>query len=347
MQMLVKEAIYNDTIPEIDFGEDLELVPETVKHEKLTPAKVLSWLPADATPAQQDSAIQAHFKPGVIHWSECPDTLRLPLDNGYNETSITTARQFLRESFFARDSIYNPEVKLTRYGVAGDPVPYTVAGDNLITSLLIGCFILAMLAFTHSRQFIVRQAKNFFRTASDRATNISETTSELRFQLFLVLQTCLLFAIVYFFYRQNDDTTKVFLVEQYELIGIYGLAIAAYFIVKAVLYHFVDWVFFDSRKNELWMKSYLFLISTEGILLFPAVMLQAYFQMSVHATVIYVVTVIIIIKILSLYRCFVIFLGQKYGLLQIILYFCTLELTPLLTLWTLMDRISEFLTINY
>ena len=345
--MLVTEGIFNDTIPEIAIDESLEQVPETVKHEKLTPAKVLSWLPDDATPAQQDSAIQAHFKPGVIHWSECPDTLRLPLDKGLNETSITTARQFMRESFFARDSIYDPEVKMVRYGVAGDPVPYTVANDNLITSLLIGCFILATLAFARSRQFIARQAKNFFRAANDRSTVITETTSELRFQLFLVLQTCLLFAIIYFFYRQNDDTTKVFLVEQYELIGIYGLVLAVYFIVKAVLYYFVDWVFFEGWRNELWMKSYLFLISVEGLLLFPAVMLQAYFQLSVHATVIYVLTVIIIIKILSLYRCFVIFLGQKYGLLQIILSFCALELTPLLTLWTLMDRISEFLTINY
>ena len=345
--MLYKEAILNDTIPEIEFEEPLELTADTVKHEKLTPAKVLSWLPADATPAQQDSAIQAHFKPGVIHWSECPDTLRLPNDDGKSQQIVIGPKQLLRESFFARDSIYDPEVRLTRYGVAGDPVPYTVAGDNLMTSLLIGCFILAMLAFANSRQFIVRQAKNFFRSANDRSTVLSETTTELRFQIFLVLQTCLLFSIVYFFYRQDDDTTKVFLVEQYELIGIYSLVVAGYFIVKALLYFFVDWVFFDSWRNELWMKSYLFLISTEGVLLFPAVMLQAYFQMPVSATVIYVVTVIVIVKILTIYRCFVIFLGQKYGLLQIILYFCALELTPLLMLWALMERISGFLTINY
>ena len=34
-----------------------------------TPYQVLRLLPKDATPAQQDSAIQAWFEPGEIHYS--------------------------------------------------------------------------------------------------------------------------------------------------------------------------------------------------------------------------------------------------------------------------------------
>ena len=43
-----------------------------------TVRQVLSWLPRDATPAQQDSAVQAHIKPSDITWSQCPDNLHLP-----------------------------------------------------------------------------------------------------------------------------------------------------------------------------------------------------------------------------------------------------------------------------
>lgn len=43
-----------------------------------TPAQVLKRLPKDATPAQQDSAIQANIKPAKIRWSKMPDTLHLP-----------------------------------------------------------------------------------------------------------------------------------------------------------------------------------------------------------------------------------------------------------------------------
>ena len=38
---------------------------------QLTPKEVLSWLPKNATPAQQDSMIGAHIKPSEIHWSRC------------------------------------------------------------------------------------------------------------------------------------------------------------------------------------------------------------------------------------------------------------------------------------
>ena len=328
-------------------NDTLNLAEEPVKYEKLTPAKVLSWLPSDATPAQQDSAIQAHFKPGEIHWSERPDTLGLPSDGPFVETDFTKGLQFLRESYFSRDSLYNPEVRIVSYGVEGDPIPYTIAGDNLITSLLLGCFILAMLAFSHSRQFIIRQGKSFFRALNEKTSAITETTSELRFQFFLVAQTCLLFAIIYFFYREAEDVTKVFLLEQYQLIGVYVGMIAAYFLVKAILYCLVDWVFFSTRLNEVWLKSYLFLISAEGVLLFPVVILQSYFQTSGQFTFAFAVGVVVLAKLLSLYRCYVIFFRQKGGLLQIILYFCALEMTTLILFWTFIEQISDYLTINY
>ena len=43
-----------------------------------TPYQVLRMLPKNATPEQQDSAIQVWFQPGEIHYSGRPDTLHLP-----------------------------------------------------------------------------------------------------------------------------------------------------------------------------------------------------------------------------------------------------------------------------
>ena len=114
--------------------------------KQLTPAQVLKWLPKDATPAQQDSAIQAHIKPSKISWSQMPDTLHLPghpVGKSFRDVSLP---QYYKESFFSKDSMFHPELDGGRVGVVGDPVPYTVSGDDLITGVLLGCFILAMLA---------------------------------------------------------------------------------------------------------------------------------------------------------------------------------------------------------
>ena len=211
------------------------------------PYQVLKQLPPDATPAQQDSAIQAAFQPENTHLSTRPDTLHLPgHDKGksYKDVSLP---QYYRETFFAKDTLLHPEIDGGRYGVAGDPVPYTVAGDNLITALLLGCFVLTIVAVARLKEFIVRQTRDFFRVQHGTTTEFTETSSELWVQFFLIVQTCLLGSLFYFLYTCMD-AYDAFLVEQPVIIGIFAAIFLAYFLLKFVLYGSVGWVFFDEKK---------------------------------------------------------------------------------------------------
>lgn len=320
--------------------------PMPRQHHELTPAEVLSWLPWDATPEQQDSAIQANFKPDPIHWSLRPDTLHLPgqpIGKSYRDISLP---QYYKQSFFSGDSLFHPELSGGRLGVAGDPVPYTISGDNLITSILLGCFMLGTVAFSVSRNFFIRQAKTFFYPVRRGVTAITETAYELRFQLFLALQTCLLASIIFFFYlrSQSDDT---FILEQYQIIGIFTGIFAAGATVRAAAYTFVDWVFFDMKKNEQWMKAFLFILSSEGVLLFPDVLLLAFFHLSVHSVVIYALIIVGLCKALTFYKTKLIFFGGKDKILQNILYFCALELMPTLALWGVLSMTGNYLKVNF
>uniref|UniRef100_A0AB33J2L6 DUF4271 domain-containing protein n=1 Tax=Prevotella sp. GTC17254 TaxID=3236794 RepID=A0AB33J2L6_9BACT len=316
-------------------------------HKQLTPAQVLSWLPKNATPEQQDSAIQAHIKPSEIHWSNQPDTLHLPghpVGRSFRDVSLP---KYYKESFFSKDSLFHPELRGGRPGVAGDPVPYTVAGDNLITSILLGSFILTMLAFSQSRRFILRQAKNFFYVQhSDRPTAVSETGGEMRFQIFLIFQTCLLLSLLYFFYTkaQLNDT---FVIEQYQVIGIYTGSIASCFLLKIILYSFINWVFFDRRRNIQWLHSYLFIGAMEGVVLFPAIMLLAFFNLTVSTISIYVIIVLVLLKLLLFYKSHLIFFRGRTFFVQNFLYFCALEILPLLALWGALVTMNGYLKINF
>ncbi len=326
---------------------EAEVAQGSLKHTgELTPRQVLKWLPEDATPAQQDSMVRAHIKPSPIHWSEMPDTLHLPGHKPGKSFRDVSLPQYYRESFFAKDSLFHPELKGGRQGVAGDPIPYTVAGDDFITILLVFCFLIACVAYSKSHQFIIRQAKTFFRTPRFGTTEITETSSELRFQMFMGLQTCLLIAIGYFIYSRAS-ISDTFTIDQYLVISIYAGCVAAYFLLKAFLYSLLGWVFFDRKKNEQWMKSYLFLVSCEGVVLFPVVMLMTYFDFSLQAAVIYTLIVVGITKILSFYKSFIIFFKRKGTFLQIILYFCALEVVPLFALWGGLVLISHYLKVNF
>jgi hypothetical protein len=315
-------------------------------HRQPTPAQVLRWLPRDATPEQQDSAIQANIKPSDIHWSSRPDTLHLPgqpIGKSFRDVNLP---QYYRESFFKKSPYYHEEQSGGRLGVAGDPVPYTIAGDNLITSLLLGCFILAMIAFAQSRKFITRQAKNFFYAQRYSTTTITETSGELHFQAFLVVQTCLLLSLQFFFYLRTF-VTDTFIIEQYQMIGIFTAVIAGYFLIKLLLYAFSGWVLFDKKQNIQWLASFLFLISIEGVALFPMVIVQAYFSVPMKYAFIYTLVVLLLFKILTFYKTYLIFFRRKDAILQIILYFCALEIIPMLSLWSALVTIGGYLKINF
>lgn len=334
----------NDSILTTE-GAQQEFPNQHASHE-LQPWEVLRWLPKNATPAQQDSAIRAHIQPKEIHWSQQPDTLHLPGQDPGVSLKDFSLPQYYKESFFSKQPWFHPELNGGRQGVAGDPIPYTIASDNLITSLLLFCFILSTLTFSRTQRFISRQLKAFFYSPRSHSADLTETGNELRFQMFMGLQTCLLFALIYFFYIRTY-VTSTFTIEQYEIIGIFTGVIATYFLFKAIAYESVGWVFFDRKKNEQWMKSYLFLMGTEGVLLFPLVMLLAYFNLSMKAAVFYALSVVVIFKILTLYRSSAIFFNRKAAIVQIFLYFCTLELMPLMALWGVLTLIVNNLKIIF
>ena len=317
------------------------------KHTPITPAMVLSWLPRNATPAQQDSAIQAYFKPSEITWSNRPDTLHLPgHDKGHNLLDVQLP-QYYREGFFSKDTLFHPELPGGRYGVAGDPVPYSAHNDNIITSLLLLCFVLAVIAFANARGFLERQAKRFFYQPHGDTTEILETSNELRFQGFLVLLTSILLSLLFYFYTLTHFSDTFTLSSQYYLIAIYLAVTVGYFLVKTLLYTWVNLTFFGGKKNGQWLKSMLFITSLEGVLLFPAVVLQAYFSLAGENVEIYFIIVLIIVKLLTIYKCYTIFFRQNVVRLQIILYFCTLEIIPLLAFWGALVITANNLKINF
>lgn len=319
-------------------------IAHVVAHGQLTPRQVAAHLPKNVTPEELDSAIQANIKPAPIHWSNCPDTLHLPGHSKGRSLYDVSLPTYYKESFFSKDTLFHPELPGGRQGVAGDPVPYTIAGDNVITSILLGCFILACFAFAQSQRFIARQAKQLFYQPREGTTDMVETSNEVRFQFFFVLQTCLLLGIGYYFQvRATEDT---FTVGQYRMIGLYTGVVAAYFVVKAALYAVTNWVFFEKKRNDQWFKAFLFLFSAEGVLLFPVILLVAYFGLSVQTAITYALVVVSMVKMLAFYKCYLIFFKRIGAILQNILYFCALEVIPLGALWGLFVMIGNHLRIN-
>lgn len=310
-------------------------------------AEVIARLPEDATPAQQDSAVQAAIHVENTHLSTRPDTLSLPGVKEWTRPGDVKAPGHYVETYLGRDTTLFPGAAWGRSGVAGDPVPYSIRGDDVLTALLISCFIIALTAYKGTRRFFAMQAKAFFSNKDADGNDMPETSAELRSQAFFMLQTCLLLALVSFIFTLETVPGTFILSSQYQLVAVFFGVYAAYFAVKMLVYWLVNNVFFGRRRSVGWLKWLMFAVSVEGIALFPLVLLMSYFDLSVQKAVAYVAFVTVLVKISLLYKSFMLFFRQKVFFLQIILYFCALEITPLLSLWGVLVKVVEQLKINF
>ena len=311
-----------------------------------TPYQVLRLLPKDATPAQQDSAIQSWFEPGEIHYSGQPDTLHLPGHDVPRDLKNVDLPQYYRENFFSADTLYHPELSGGRFGVAGDPVPYAIHNDHIITGILIFSFLLIMFALSKISNFMVHQAKNFFYMPKVEQ-EFTETGTEVKFQLAFLVITSLYYALLFYFYATRKIADTFILSSEYSLLAIFFVTLLAYFALKAILYTMVNNVFFGHKKNLQFLGSLLFIIATEGGCLFPLVLLLAYFQFSMQNAILYCIFILSLAKILTFYKTYIIFFKQNRLFLQIILYFCALEIVPLVMLWSGLLGITNILKVNY
>ena len=310
-----------------------------------TPYEVLRLLPKDATPAQQDSAIQEWFEPQEIHYSSRPDTLHLPGQEIPRDLKEVSLPHYYRENFFSNNTMYHPELSTERIGTSGDPIPYTFQNDSFVTGILILCFLLMTFALSRISDFLLRQTKQFFSTQKTEQTLI-ETGSEIKFQILFLFITCLIYALLYFLYTNHFIANTFIISSEYLLLVIFGMTILGYMFLRMVLYTIVNNIFFDNKKNLQFLGSILIITSLEGVVLFPLILLLAYFQFSLQNAIIYTATIVILAKILTFYKSFTIFFNQKGGFLQIILYFCALEMIPLMMLWSGLLVITENLKIN-
>lgn len=311
-----------------------------------SPYQVLGQLPPTATEGQRDSIIRAHFRPGKTKYNTKIDTLDVFGVHTRIEKKLTEMDYRDLNFNYSGDSVYHAGIYMGQNGVLGDPVPYAVSNDNTITGLLVGCFILAMISFANSRNFILRQVKSFFYVPRSVA-DLTETTSEVRFQLFLIAQTSLLLAIIYYFYSRAKLPGDYVIESQLQVISLFFAISLAYFLLKGITYQIVNWTFFDKKKCGQWSKTFLFLSAAEGVLLFPVGLLQVYASLPLNTALICALIIIILVKILTFYKSYSIFFKRFGVFLQFILYFCALEMIPMIALWGVLTVTGNYLKINF
>ncbi len=230
--------------------------------------------------------------------------------------------------------------------IVGELMPYELRSDNTITLLLLVGFVITTIAFGHTQRSSLQQLGGFFRISRNDVGR-KKTASEIRFQLFLALQTCLQMGILTYFAIVKSAPDMAAVAKRYDMIAIFSAVFLFYFLAKTLLYTIVNNTFFSHRQNREWLDSFLLLTDMEGLLMFLTVVISVYLDTGMEHITNSVITILIVVKILVIYKCFVIFFKRAAKVLQFILYLCTLEAIPLLLLWVVLVATGSYLTTNY
>lgn len=310
-----------------------------------SPKHIIESLPDSATPAQQDSAIQAALPRRTTERSTRPDTLNLPGWHIPSADASCSARKVMYDkNFFSSTSLFHAETVIRPSGMYSAPQPYLLRDDDWITGILLCCFPLLMIVFSHSKKFVRQRIRDFFLNHMEKEKLFPmDTGNAAHHTVYLFLQDGLLGGLLFFDYTQATRDFFMLPFSPHVLLGVYAATCWAYLGIKQLLYLFVNWIFFDKEHRSAWLKSYSFLVSAEGVLFFPLALVAVFFNFPVRNVILCTLLLVGFIKLLLFYKTFCIFFKENHGFLHLIAYFCALEILPVCGLWRALTYTNDVL----
>lgn len=213
-----------------------------------------------------------------------------------------------------------------------EPIVRTLRNDAVVMPYLVTCFIVATIALGQTRGYLIREIKAF--PYPRNYANFFCSTTEMNFRFILCIHTVAILALLlYIEFGQHS-------------LWLYLGYAAGYMLLRYTLYALTNWTFFTWTNNNNWMHTLMFLTALEGILLFPIILLKIYSDYSGHHIFVIILSIIAFIKILTFFKCWIIFFFRFSSFFHFILYLCALELTPMLLLYGLIKQTGIFVILN-
>lgn len=215
--------------------------------------------------------------------------------------------------------------------------------DGIAVALL--CSLVLLMVIKRWRKPSFRdEVSNFFFPIHSMNREGGDSSNKEGVRILVALFACIQMALmIYAFTYKQVVFTSVW--STWQLIGLLILVCASFLVLKQLLYKFVHSVFFDSTQIRLWRNQYAFLFTVESYLLFPVLLLFVYVLPDPQWVLYTGAIVLLTAKIMLLLKCFSTFFGKIYGVPQLFVYLCALEIVPLLVLWTFFSEIIHSLTI--
>lgn len=208
--------------------------------------------------------------------------------------------------------------------IQGIPTAQPLYADDWFVGILFVCFFIVAAVLSDQDNFLGNLIKEFFlpRKSSDDGIKTSN-----KFYMRLGLYGVAFMSMALFF--------TVFLVREgmpyayRELLLLFAVFMAIY-LLKQGIYRAVNWVFFDRGHIMAWRYYYSNWTILSGLSMYLITAGVVLFDLCSGVIAFLMILYVALTEMCLFFKAFQIFSPKKYGVLQLFVYLCTLELIPLL-----------------
>ena len=206
------------------------------------------------------------------------------------------------------------------------PVARPLYADDIMVGGLIVCGLVLAAVMADRKGFLPRLLKGFFLPRENAVENV-RTTNVLYMRIGMYIVTFASAGLLLTIYTMGKS---IGISNDGVLWLLSTAAVVLFHLLRVLLFVLTDRIFLDSFTLSAWEHSYSNWAILAGIPLYILAVMAIFFNLAPSTVLWLLGATFILIEICLLYKAFHIFSGKKYGILQLFVYLCTLELIPLL-----------------
>ena len=206
------------------------------------------------------------------------------------------------------------------------PVSKPLYTDNLIMCGLLACAFIIAIVLSDRKHYFARLLKDFFLPRETRIEG-NRTTDVIYLRIFMYTISLASTSLIWVLYASGDSAEDM---NRGVLWLTAGAVISLFYILKLLIFATTNRIFFDPTTTKAWEQGYACWTTLSCIPLYLLATITVFFNLTPKSILFLLTTCVIILEMCLLYKAFHIFSTKKYGILQIFIYLCTLELMPLL-----------------
>lgn len=210
----------------------------------------------------------------------------------------------------------------------GIPLPFSIDQTSGTFILILICFILFGFKYRHGFVNLDKNTMHMFSFRKDRETLYNIVSRSFWYKYYIIIEFAIIVSISIYNILIKSNTINNTEHNALRTILLFILLISVFFIFKIYLYKIIGYIYRKTDEMRLLQHSQTVIIEIFGLLFFIPSLFLIYTDYLEIEIAISMIALFVLSQLLLFYRIIFYFIREKFSLLFMIAYLCSVEIIP-------------------